>query len=82
MDYVYEKYKISYVMTGFYDAYAFIAPAVIWVSRCFVLRPTRKLQKRWSIEVNGACFNKVVNNCFQLGEVSFYHLFKYFKLIR
>ena len=46
MDYVYEKYKISYVMTGFYDAYAFIAPAVIWVSKYFALRPTRKLQKR------------------------------------
>ena len=49
----YQRYFVAPATPESPDAYKSIALAVVWISKCFILNLTRKLQKHVFIEVNG-----------------------------
>ena len=66
----YQKYKVASVMSESPHTYAAIAHAVVWISECFTLSLSGKLQKH------------TFSTWLFFSEVSFYHSFKYLKLLR
>ena len=53
----YQKYKVASVISESPEAYASIAFVVVWISWCFTMSLSRKLQKHIFIGVNGTFLN-------------------------